>query len=167
MTGQASHCPPSYRHRHSGASATQMRCSQDRLACSRAVDLPTGKGDVCAMRPESFPFLASTAIASRRTYGHRIRQAICATGDPTLFDSVMTIPRSTARSWLRRDRPSIVLLDDEGQELADLRLRVVMLERRIEKYRRAMRKLAVVARLWRAELWAFSVSLESARVPEA
>ena len=39
---------------------------------------------------------------NKRTYDHRIRQAICASGDPNLFPA-LGIPRWTALSWIRRD----------------------------------------------------------------
>ena len=67
-------------------------------------------------------FLASQrspAITARRVYDHRFRQAICETGDPGLFDSVVSIPRGTAKSWLRRGRPRVVSLDEGDFEAAD------------------------------------------------
>ena len=98
---------------------------------------------------------------------HRLREAVCDAGDPALLDSCVAIPRSTARSWLRRGRPRVVTLDEGEFEVAELRLQIAMLERRIEEYGKAMRRLAAVARLWRAQLAALGVSLERARVPEA
>ena len=46
----------------------------------------------------SFPGLMSHR--ERRTYDHRIKAQIIATGDPTLFRE-LGIPRSTAVSWIR------------------------------------------------------------------
>lgn len=106
-------------------------------------------------------------MPARRVYDHRFRQAICETGDPGLFDSVVSIPRGTAKSWLRRGRPRVVSLDEGDFEVAELRLQIATLERRVEKYSRATRKLAAVARLQRVELIASGFSLESQRVPEA
>ncbi len=103
----------------------------------------------------------------RRTYDHRLREAICDTGDPGLFDSCLTIPRSTARSWIRRGRLGVVSLDDGEFEVAELREQIAKLERQIEKRRGTTRKLVAVIRLQHAELEASGFSLESQRLPEA
>ncbi len=107
------------------------------------------------------------ATSARRSYDHRFRQAICETGDPGLFDSVVPIPRSTAKSWLRRGQAKVISLDDDEFEVADLRQQIAVLERRIQKYSRAARKLAAVARLLRAERAACGFSLVDRRVPGA
>ena len=44
---------------------------------------------------------------SRRTYDHRIREAILETGDRYLF-AELEIPQSTVRSWIHRGLPDIV-----------------------------------------------------------
>ncbi len=110
-------------------------------------------------------FSASHSV--RRTYDHRIREAICDANDPTLLDSCISIPRSTARSWLRRGRVQVVSLDEGDFEIAELRLQIAMLERRIQKYSKATRNLAAVVRLQRAELDVSGFSLENERVAEA
>ena len=81
----------------------------------------------------------SIARPARRTYDHRFRQAICDTGDPALFDGCVSIPRSTAKSWLRRGPANVVSLDDGGLEVAELQLKIATLERRIQKYSMAAR----------------------------
>jgi hypothetical protein len=49
----------------------------------------------------------------RRTYDHRLRDAIAATGNPHLFRDV-AIPRSTRRTWAGGDvRPVIAAVDVE------------------------------------------------------
>ncbi len=73
----------------------------------------------------------STLRAGRRTYDHRLREAVCAAGDPRLFESCLSIPPSTFRSWLRRGLPQIVSLDEGDFEVAELRLEIARLQRRI------------------------------------
>lgn len=109
----------------------------------------------------------SIARPRRRTYDHRFRQAICDTGDPALFDGCVSIPRSTAKSWIRRGPTNVVSLDDGRLEVAELQLQIAMLERRIQKYSKATRNLAAIVRLQRAELDASGSSLENRRVPSA
>ena len=38
---------------------------------------------------------------ARRTYDHRLKSQIVASGNPSLFPQ-LAIPRSTAKSWIRR-----------------------------------------------------------------
>jgi len=109
----------------------------------------------------------SRCYSARRTYDHRLREAVCEANDPSLFDSCLTIPRSTARSWLRRGPANVVSLDEGDFEVAELRLEIAMLERRVRKYSKAARNVAAVARLQRAELEASGFSFENQRVPEA
>ncbi len=109
----------------------------------------------------------SSARPGRRTYDHRLREAIFAAGDPALFESCLSIPPSTIRSWLSRGLPHVVSLDEGDFEAAELRLEIARLERRIEKHRRAVRTLAGVIRLQRAELAVSGFSLEKQRVPAA
>ena len=47
---------------------------------------------------------------SRRSYDHRIREIVCQTGNPRIFQH-LRIPRSTTASWLSRGRRSVVSLD--------------------------------------------------------
>jgi hypothetical protein len=46
----------------------------------------------------------------RRAYDHRIRERICESQDTRLFPE-LSIPRSTAASWVRRGRRSVVTSD--------------------------------------------------------
>ena len=109
----------------------------------------------------------SSPRPGRRTYDHRLREAVCAAGDPRLFESCLSIPPSTVRSWLHRGLPEVVSLDEGDFEVAELQLQIAKLERRIGKYRRATRKLAEVVRVQRAELEVSGFSLDKKRVPAA
>lgn len=110
---------------------------------------------------------APPAMSVRRSYDHRFRQAICETGDTRMFDSVVPIPRSTAKSWIRRGRANIVSLDEGEFEVVELRERVAKLARQIEKHRRTTRILVAVIRLQRTELNTSGFSFENQRIPEA
>ncbi len=47
---------------------------------------------------------------TRRIYDHRIRAAICESGERELFPE-LSIPRSTIRSWIHRGLPNVVTCD--------------------------------------------------------
>ena len=49
-------------------------------------------------------------LRSRRRHDHRIREIVCRTGNPRIFQH-LRIPRSTTASWMSRGRPSVVSLD--------------------------------------------------------
>jgi hypothetical protein len=66
-------------------------------------------------------------MLTRRTYDHRIRAAIVASGDPNLFPS-LDIPRSTASAWLHRGARDIVGVDDDCTALL---VRAQRLERQL------------------------------------
>ena len=95
----------------------------------------------------------------RRSYDHRIKAQIAATGAPNLFPE-LEIPRSTASSWLHRGLGDIVVLDDDGQTDALLRKRVAGLERRVSMLTAVLRLVLVLLRL--SGFW---LSLD--RVPDA
>jgi len=68
-------------------------------------------------------------LRSRRSYGHRIREIVCRTGNPRIFRH-LRIPRSPTASWLSRGCRSVVSLDwnhdmacvlDEGDRLSTAR----------------------------------------------
>jgi hypothetical protein len=46
----------------------------------------------------------------RRAYDHRIKSRVVATGNPSLFPQ-LAIPRSTAKSWIRRGEREVVSLE--------------------------------------------------------
>ena len=68
--------------------------------------------------------------ATRRVYDHRIRHAIVASGNPGLFPR-LEIPRSNARSWIRRGCPDVVELSGSENEVVHLHARLAKLERRV------------------------------------
>ena len=109
----------------------------------------------------------SSASPPRRSYDHRIRQAICDTGNPALFDAHVSIPRPTAKSWIRRGHPRVVSLDDGDFEVVELQQQIAGLNHRIKQYSKVTRRLAAVIRLQRVELTASGFSLRDNRVPEA
>jgi hypothetical protein len=43
---------------------------------------------------------------------------VCAAGDPRLFESCLSIPPSTVRSWLQRGVPQVVSLDEGHFEVS-------------------------------------------------
>jgi hypothetical protein len=63
----------------------------------------------------------------RRTYDHRIRNAIVASGDPDLFPD-LRIPRSTVRTWLKEGPQDVVRLSDD---FVQLRVRIARLEKQV------------------------------------
>ncbi len=50
------------------------------------------------------------ATLPRRSYDHRVREAICETRDPDLFPE-LKIPGSTIRCWLHRDAVDVETVD--------------------------------------------------------
>ena len=65
-----------------------------------------------------------------RTYDHRIKQLIAASGDLNLFPD-LSIPRSTARHWIRFDIASVVALPGDEEDDVDQRLKIAALEQRL------------------------------------
>ena len=97
--------------------------------------------------------------ARRRTYDHRIKQQVTATGNPDLFPE-LDIPRATALSWIRRGVGDVVALNEDSGGEAALRARVAELEHRISM-------LTAVLRLVLALLRVSGFRLELVRLPEA
>jgi hypothetical protein len=63
----------------------------------------------------------------RRTYDHRIKAQITATGNPTLFPE-LEIPHSTAMSWIRR---GVSVPDELAEKRREARQRRVEQNRRV------------------------------------
>jgi len=82
---------------------------------------------------------------TKRTYDHRIRYAICASGEPNLFPE-LEVPRSTALSWIRRGCPDVVELDTAADGIAHLHERVAKLERRVAVLIGVLRVLTAMVR---------------------
>jgi len=71
---------------------------------------------------------------ARRTYDHRIRAAVVATGNPDLFPK-LNIPRGTARTWIRRGSRKVVAAENDGTwDVAELRAEVEALRAKAETY---------------------------------
>jgi len=84
-------------------------------------------------------------LRSRRSYDHRIREIVCRTGNPRIFQH-LRIPRSTTASWLSRGRPSVVSLDWE-QEIGLVLDANERLKRRTERQTAIIRLLVVLLKL--------------------
>ncbi|MBN1611873.1 MAG: DDE-type integrase/transposase/recombinase [Polyangiaceae bacterium] len=95
----------------------------------------------------------------RRTYDHRVKAQIIATGNPHLFPELQ-IPLSTCRSWMRRGVGAVMTVDAPLESEAQLRHRIVKLERRVAI-------LAAVLGLVLALLRVSGFKLEMGRVPDA
>jgi putative transposase len=99
----------------------------------------------------------NTLPCSRRAYDHRIRDAICDTGDPHLFPK-LRIPRSTTATWLSRGCRAVVSLDHNNDIAA------VLTENQSLK-RRAQRQTAII-RLLVALLRLSGFKLDEQRLPD-
>ncbi len=81
----------------------------------------------------------------RRSYDHRLRDLVRQTGDLRVAGDI-GVPRSTARSWLGRQRP-VVSLDVLDQKTRDLQAEVVLLRRRVSRLRALLRFVMSLLRL--------------------
>ena len=99
-----------------------------------------------------------TIAHPRQSYDHRIREAICETGDRDLFPD-LKIPRSTIRSWIRRGLPDVVTCDLAVGDSSDL-----VVENRELRHRTEL--LGAVIGLLIAMLRVSKVRFEYGRLPE-
>jgi transposase InsO family protein len=97
--------------------------------------------------------------APPRVYDHRVRELVCATGDPNLFPD-LAIPRSTAAGWLREGAREVVTAEVFTKADDDLRIENIKLRRRLAVQ-------TAVLRLVLAVLRAFDVRLDGNRLPAA
>ena len=95
----------------------------------------------------------------RRSYDHRVKAQIIATGNVNLFPE-LDIPRSTASSWIRRGRSEVVSLDEGLDAESKLWDRLARLERRVSM-------LTAVLRLVLALLHISGFRLDYIRIPDA
>ena len=86
------------------------------------------------------------AFQFRRTYDHRIREAICESGERDLFPE-LDIPRSTLRSWIHRGAPDVVISDLAARERADLIVEIRELEHRTALLRAVVGLLITMLRV--------------------
>jgi putative transposase len=112
--------------------------SETALSCLRSSS--SLRLDQCA-RPEPMPH----PLRSRRHYDHRIREIVCRTGNPRIFQH-LRIPRSTTASWLSRGRPSVVSLD-WNHDITSVLDENERLKRRTERQTAIIRLLVVLLRL--------------------
>jgi len=84
-------------------------------------------------------------LRSRRSYDHRIREIVCQTRNPRIFQH-LRIPRSTTASWLSRGRPSVVSLDWQ-HDIASVLDENERLKRRTERQPAIIRLLVVLLKL--------------------
>jgi len=87
----------------------------------------------------------SQPLRSRRSYDHRIREIVCRTGNPRIFQH-LRIPRSTTASWLARGRRSVVSLDWQ-HDMASVLDDNERLKRRVERQTAIIRLLVVLLKL--------------------
>ena len=99
------------------------------------------------------------ASLKRRFYDHRIRAAICASGNPNLFPE-LEIPSATAATWVRRGPRDVVELEATGD------LSVALVER-VRKLERRVAVLVAVAHLLQMMLRLSGFRFEWSRVPDA
>ncbi len=97
------------------------------------------------------------AIPIRRAYDHRIREIVCQTGNPRIFEQ-LRIPRSTTQSWLARGCPSVVALDQTRD--------VAALLDENEKLKRHARRQTAIIRLLAVLLKLSGFKLDEQRLPE-
>jgi hypothetical protein len=95
----------------------------------------------------------------RRSYDHRVKAQIIATGNVKLFPE-LGIPCSTASCWIRRGRDEVVSLDEGLDAESKLWDRLARLERRVPM-------LTAVLRLVLALLHISRFRLAHIRIPDA
>ena len=70
--------------------------------------------------------------ACRRTYDHRLRELAYHAGAPGVAQR-LGVPRSTAKSWMRRGMPDVVTLDVFDSDASELLAQAVRLENRVRR----------------------------------
>ena len=84
-------------------------------------------------------------LRSRRSYDHRIREIVCQTGNPRIFQH-LHIPRSTTASWLSRGHRRVVSLDWH-HDIASVLDENEKLKRRAQRQTAIIRLLVVLLKL--------------------
>ena len=84
-------------------------------------------------------------LPSRRSYDHRIREIVCQTGNPRIFQH-LRIPRSTTASWLSRGPRRVVSLDWH-HDIASVLDENEKLKRRAQRQTAIIRLLVVLLKL--------------------
>jgi putative transposase len=99
------------------------------------------------------------ALHPRRTYDHRIREAICESGDRELFPE-LSIPPSTIRSWIHRGTPDVVAADSASDCDAEMAAE-------LDRLRRRTSVLGAIIGLLIAMLRVSKIQLDYERLPES
>lgn len=94
---------------------------------------------------------------SRRAYDHRIRNAICETGNPRLFPQ-LRIPRSTTATWLSRGCRKVTSVETDNN--------VLKLLNQIDNLKRSNNRLAAILRLLVALRRASGFKLDEQRLAD-
>jgi len=100
-----------------------------------------------------------TEATCRRTYDHRLRELAYHAGAPGVAQR-LGVPRSTAKSWMRRGMPDVVTLDVFDSDASELLAQAVRLENRV-------RRLLAIVRLLFSVIRISGVRLDGDRVPHA
>ena len=96
---------------------------------------------------------------ARRSYDHRIRAAVVATGNPHLFPK-LNIPKATARTWIRRGSRKVVAAANDGPtDVEELRAELVELRAKAEMYLAIATVLLVVSKV-------VGLKLDNRRLPD-
>ena len=74
----------------------------------------------------------TTCIRRQQRYDHRLRELVLRTGELRLATG-RGVPRSTARGWLGASSSAVVSLDGADRTEAELRQKILMLQRRVTK----------------------------------
>lgn len=93
----------------------------------------------------------------QRTYDHRLKELVRETGNLTIATR-LSVPRSTAAGWIRRQRQDVITLDV-------LELREKQLQAEVLKLRRRIRTLGAIISLLLALLRAAGFRLEAKPLP--
>ena len=88
----------------------------------------------------------ATPIRRQRKYDHRLKNLVRRTGDRTIASRI-GIPRSTLDGWLRSRPTEVVSIDIASISNAELKAKIVRLERQCEVLRVVVRLLSVLIRV--------------------
>jgi hypothetical protein len=86
------------------------------------------------------------ATSCRRAYDHRMRDLVCQERDPGLFQH-LSVPRSTAASWIRRGPRPVVSADVLAMDCAELQAEVLALRQRVRFLLAIIRLVFLLVRL--------------------
>jgi transposase InsO family protein len=105
---------------------------------------------------ELAPAMNATA---RRSYDHRIRAAVVATGNPHLFPK-LKIPSGTARTWIRRGSRKVVAAANDGPaDVGELRAELEVLRAKAEMY-------LAIASVFLVVMKVLGLKLDNRRLPD-